>query len=552
MARKPRSPVVRVPPPRATKETPDQSIVTVPNAAGQGPSQDMQTSPPSGPTEPPAGNGMIPLSPDALKKWRDEVTRADRRRDVYKMAWDNNLKAYTPDYVNAGWGDEINPGKDFYQVEQKKAQLFFDTPEVVLVAPQAEKVDPQILELIADEQRKLNKELGREGINCKRLVDKVLFSVLCPAGEGCTKIGVTRITKPTPQPPDPVTGQVPLGPDGQPLTVEVPIFQELFWEYFSAMKMLKPASFHDTEWDKAPWLGVHFALPLPIAKRQFNLPDDFSTTSARDEKVFQIPGQNLEDSDDLVTGQEIWYKAAFYDDTVLHPQYFRQLVLVDGLDQPAVHRDSPYQFKDENGALTPDSLIGNPIHPLTIRDLSDQAFIPSDSMVSRPLIRELAKFRGQLIEHRDASIPVRFARESVVTPEVLAKIVRAPFGAVIPLPDDVFNTPGEPVKIMSPGAYSRDNFQSQEVIERDIEKMLAIGANQVGGKQQTGTTATETALIDRATGVRMKAERNRVEEWWIAGVRKLDALRQHFFDTPTQAMGRYGYEIKPDSGVHLD
>lgn len=540
------------PPPLATGETPDQTIASQPYESGQGPSQDVQTAPPSGPTEPPDEPGQLQLKPEDLTKWRDEVTRAQRRRQVYEAAWTANLKDYTPDYVSNTWGDEINPGKVFYQTEQKKAQLFFDTPEIVLSAPPGPAGDPKLQEAIAVEQAALNKELGRERINAKRLVDKVLFDLLCPAGEGCSKIGITRITKPMPMPPDPTTGQAPMGPDGQPQTVDVPIYQELFWERFSPMKMLKPAGFHDTEWDKAPWLGVEFALPLPLAKRQFNLPDDFSVTTAKDERIFKSPGNESDDASDLVTGQEIWLKAAFYDETVLHPQMFRQLVLVDGMDKPAVYRDSPYQFKDENGGLTPDSLIGNPIHPCTVRDLSDQAFIPSDTMVTRPLIRELAKFRTQLIEHRDASIPVRFCREGTITNEILSKIVRAPFGSIIPLPDEEYSKPGDPVKIMSPGAYSRDNFQSQEVIERDIEKQLALGGNQTGAKQQTGTTATETTLIDRATSIRMKAERNRVLEWFLAGVRKLDALRQHFQDQPSAAMGRYGYEIKPDSGVHVD
>ncbi len=546
-------PIVQAPPPPPGLETPDQTIQAQP--VSMEPSQDVQTMPPNGTaSDQQPANGQLPLDPEMLTQWRDEVTRAQRRRDVYKKSWEENLKDYTPDYANDNWGNEINPGKVFYQVEQKKAQLFFDTPEVILTPPQTPEVDPKLLDAVSVEQRALNTALGRDGINAKRLVDKVLFDLLCPAGEGCTKIGITRITSPQPQPPHAVTGQVPTGPDGQPATVDVPIFQELFWERFSPMKMLKPSGFHDTEWDKAPWLGVEFSLPLPLAKRQFNLPPDFHVVTSRDERRFKSPtgGDEQDGVQELVTGQEIWYKAAFYDETVLHPQFFRQLVLIDGMDQPAVHRDSPYQFKDPNGGLTKDSLIGNVIHPLTVRDLSDQAFIPSDTMVTRPLIRELSKFRTQLIEHRDASIPVRFAREGTITATTLAQIVRAPFGSIIPLPDEEYNKPGDPVKIMSPGAYSRDNFQSQDVIERDIERALAIGANQTGTKQQTGTTATETALIDRATTVRMKAERNRVMEWYVAGVRKLDALRQHFQDQPSMALGRYGYAIKPDSGQHLD
>jgi len=73
----------------------------------------------------------IPMTEEDQKKWKGDIDRANRRRQVFEPAWERNLKAYTPDPTNTKWGDEVNPGIDFYQTEQKKALLFFETPTVM-------------------------------------------------------------------------------------------------------------------------------------------------------------------------------------------------------------------------------------------------------------------------------------------------------------------------------------------------------------------------------------------------------------------------------------
>lgn len=505
----------------------------------------------------PAPNPMvtIPLTADELAKWKGDLTRANTRREVFEPSWKRNLESYSPDPTNEAWGTEVNPGVDFWQVEQKKDQLFFETPEVILTPE--DDTSPDAMQPIYAHQAKVNQRLGRKGLDAKRLMDKVLFSVLCTSGMGCTKLGVTRITKDVPLPHPSIPGQMQMGPDGQtPLTAPVPVYQKIFWEHFSEKKILIPTNFHDTEFDKAPWLGMKFTMPTRQAIREFGLPPDFKgKTSQSDDQVFSQPGVKTEESDeDQTTGSEVFYRAALYDDAVYHPDHLRQLVFVDGEDDPVVHRDCPYQTF-QGGQFQPDdpkNLIGNPIHIFTIRDLLDSAYVPSDCTITRPLVQELALFRTQLINHRDASTSIRLGKQSVFTPEILSKVVRGPFGSILVVPDEVLTGP-PPIQEVTHAVYSHENFQAQQIIEGDLNKVNALAANQAGAQQDTVRSATELTYVERNKDVRMQAERNRILAGFVGGVTKLDALMKRFETPPgQQPISGYTYDIKPDSGMHID
>lgn len=521
---------------------------------------------PNPPTDPGAATNpmvTIPLDADALKKWKGDLERANARRKVFEPTWERNLKAYTPDPTNTNWGDEVNPGIDFYQTEQKKALLFFETPSVILTPE--DDTPPDQLGGISAHQAKLNQRLGRKGLDAERLMDEVLFSVICPAGMGCVKVGVTRITKDVPllHPPDhpdpALAGQPQQDAQGQPITAPVPVYQKIFGEHFSEKKILIPTNFHSTQFEKAPWLAMKFTMPIRIATRQFTLTPDvvekLGKKTTADEQVFQLPGQKPDVSSDeeTCTGIECWYHAALYDDNVYHPDHLRQLVFLDGIDDPVVHRDSPYQtfengtFKDDD----PQNMPGFPIHIFTVRDLADSAYVPSDCTITRPLVNELSRFRTQLIENRDSGTSVRLCDEAVFTPEVLAKVVRAPWGAMIPIPN--LDQTRLPVVEVSHPVYSRENFTAQDVIERDLTKVNTISANQTGAQQETTHSATEIMTVQRNADVRMQKERNRILAGFIGFVQKVDALMKRFETPPgQQPISGYTYDIKPDSGMHVD
>jgi hypothetical protein len=512
----------------------------------------------------------LPMTTEQMGIWWARVERARARRDVVTEEWQKNINAYEgKPLATAPTSDWVNPNTDFADVEQKKAQLFFTTPEIHCIPQEPASTGQEATILI--KQAVLNDKLGPNGVDAKRVMDKTIFDVLCPAGWGATKIGYDVTTRPVTQSiPHPIPGMPPIEQ-----TIDVPVYEEWFWEHFSPKKLLVPDDYHDNVFDKAPWLGMEFSLPLIAAKRQFKLPDDFTSTSGEDPYIFEdAQGSGSSkvrpQSRDLVTGVEIWYRAADEDETVFHPELFRKLVLIDGLsDRPATHRDSPYQSLDAQGRLTADSMVGNPIHVLTIRDVTDSAYIRSDCSMTRDLVDQLSKFLTTQTKQRDTAIPMRLVDEGVITPDVMQKITNGDYGSFIPIPEGRLEPP--PIVEIARAQYPRENFEGQARIERQLAKTLALDSNQSGATDATNRTATELTIVQNNASVRLKGERNRVIQFFLAGVRKFDSLLQRFAtDTSVVQIvgpdgakefkawnrltiaGRWAYDIKPDSGNDLD
>ena len=76
----------------------------------------------------------------------------------------------------------------------------------------------------------------------------------------------------------------------------------------------------------------------------------------------------------MCSGVKLWYRASLRDPSVTHPLVIREMVLIDGMDQPVVHKPLACQTIGPDGRLTPDSMIGYPLHPLALRDLTDSPY----------------------------------------------------------------------------------------------------------------------------------------------------------------------------------
>src|SRR5262245_60240 len=87
------------------------------------------------PPEAPQQPTNIPLPPSAdLKFWRGEIERSDNCDKSYQTQWQDNINWYRGESPDAAMAttDFVNVNVDFYQVEQKEAQLFYETPELQL------------------------------------------------------------------------------------------------------------------------------------------------------------------------------------------------------------------------------------------------------------------------------------------------------------------------------------------------------------------------------------------------------------------------------------
>lgn len=455
---------------------------------------------------------VLPLPSDALEQWQGDLAKARQVRKSLAKWWEANLKVYAPSPSDdpMGYGTTLNTNRDFTLVERKKADLFYQRPDVSAVASPLLEGHEALLEA---DTTILNEKLGLDGVHAKALVHQLLFDVLCPAGTGWSVMGYESVTIPT-ETVDPMTGQ--------PMMAPVPIFEDCYWRYLSPWQALVPRGFKSTQWDDAPWLGYDFEVPVRVAKRKGWVPDDYRGGPPSPELAFDT-GLGHAPDESVAKGSLIWYKSALYRDDIVHPQHLTLLILMDGIDQPAEHKDSPYQTITPKGNLSPDSLIGFPIHPLTIRTLTDSAQVPSDCTISRPIVNELNKFRGQMIEQREANILRWQYNTDVMPPEAVTKMVKSPIGGMIGVPGDAYVGEGA-IKELPHGTYPRENFSFNDYLDNDLARTHGLDANQQGVSAQGDQTATEAQLQQGNANARLGLERGIVLDWYIRGVTKYAAI----------------------------
>lgn len=553
----------------------------------------------------------LPWTEKDLTFWRTEIKQArDKRKDVAEeFGWDDNLKRYKPKGKTAtgALNAEINNGADFRDVERKKAALLFEFPEIGLSVKQdreivpAGQVNPKPLmlsTLVGWHAKIVNEVLGPEHANAQHAARKALFNCLCPAGVGPVSVGyqVTMRTVKTQTPViDPLTGNpvmkpVPaleqagaaLGLMPQPMPeplmqeieVEVPIDERYFVSDFSPKALLIPASFRDTNFSKAPWLGKDFRKPLSQVRREYKLPANWTATADEAEKpYFEDQRTTMEDAagDPYVTGAEIFFRKQFRTSEEVHPDALVKLVLVDGHDTPVVYEDSPHQSFDESGALTLDSLKGFVDRPLTLRDLSDSAWIPSDSSMTAALTREGEKYRGQIIQSRDGNKQVIAFDSGKMDPTATDKIKNANGVIWVPLAEGALASGKESIMVqVAQPSLGREQYMGMDIIERDREMVLGIGANQSGVPSKGKRSATEIDSVQRNSEARFEQERQRVMGWVLDIASAIDVLilryggeklatyilgdvRGKLWAQYKSALyGCYSYDLKIDSGKYMD
>lgn len=533
----------------------------------------------------------LPLPADAgLSFWQEEVKRADAVAEPYHAEWQENIDWYTgksPDAKKAlGTNTEhVNVNVDFYQVEQKQAQLFFETPDLqlepkgtlMLVSQMPGQpgmpASPEQQQAIGQAHRALmNELLGADYADVlQRAIHPAIKDCLSVSGTGPVAIGYEPTLRDV-QPPQQLGNVLNLQQ-----AVSFPIHEEWYATRFSPKKFLRPADFHSTDWDRAPWLGMRFRMPLTVAKKTFPAlaaDPNFSGTTNRDEYVLNDTNKASDASGlKYCDGVVIWYRASVFDPMAAHPELFRELVIIDGLAVEARHRDSPHQEIDlKTGRLTADSMIGNPLHPLAIRFVPDSSFVPSDSQMTRPLVRELCQFRTDMVQERDSTRPRTLYDASKLPPEVVTKIENGSIGDLIAVEEGALAQGiGAIMAVVTQGTSPRQTFIANDYITRDIEKTLAIDASGAGSTDNQNESATKTAVVDRNRSVRLNHEQRQVLRWYLKLVDKFSALVCRYM-TPQLAVpyigsqqaqiwgmwdkkatsGRMAFTARPDSQIKLD
>jgi hypothetical protein len=474
-----------------------------------------------------------------MSEWKSRIDDAERVRRTWEPWWDANVAEYAPKASEnpESWAtSRVRTNRHFALVEQKKAQLFFRSPEVVctpspLMTAQADVVETH--------EQLVNAYLGvgRLGGSARRMVQEVLHDAVMATGIGVTKIGFStdKVPVKTWKPVlDPMTQQPAVGMDGAPIreeiTVEIPIFESWDWTRISPKSVLIPADFKSTTFDDAPWLGFRWREPRRVVARRFGLdPEAVPVASTTQETTTLTQDPEKAQSQEVASGVEIWYKAHIYRDDVRNPEVYYRLVFVDGIDEPVADAMSPYQTLDEQtGRLTPDSMRGNPIHILTLRTMPDSAYPPADTTISMGQQKELDRFREQQMRQRDANIPLRGYNSGLIPADLAEKLSKGQIGDWVAMPEDAMNPNAQAFMTVGLATYPRENMVFEDKLDNDMARAWALDANQGGTRTETARTATELQLIQTATNVRLDAERTEVLDWYIAGVVKFGTLIQRF------------------------
>jgi hypothetical protein len=501
----------------------------------------------------------IPLTPEQITIFKKEIDRARQLREEKIIEWqvEENVKRYAP---AAKTDSGVNVGVDFRDVERKGAALFYDTPHVsVLPGPEGH---PQAAVL---HQEVLNGLLSAQKMNAKATALKAIKNCLVTIQPAFTVIGYSPTTV---EVADPLT-QVPT-----PVTVH----DEVFWSHFSAQAGLLPVDFRDTDYDKSPWIGQEWKKPVSQVRREYGFPEDWQPAAGSDRRVtFGEHKDPAGSGDPPVGGVTLWYYAHRFDETVSHPEVIRILVFVDGYDeQPVKHENVPWQTLDPMGRLTPDSVRGYPIHPLTLRDFPDSAWVPADSSQTGPMTKEINAYLGQAKGKRESNRLILLVDVDQIDTDGIARIAdMKPLEhldlSIVPVKGDALARGADAVMKQVPTLdLGRETYLGLEIFEQKRDQILGISAPQGGVRDKSARTATEITTVQRNADARFEQERQRALEWWLAGVRKLSALVVKYGERcaeeilgPQRAqqwlqfrdqglLGRFTFEVAIDSGKYLD
>lgn len=580
-------------------------------------------------------NPLVPMqmSEEDQNAWEVRIQGAEARIDQRKEDWDVLLREYLPKVSASGVVEDVKVNAHFRNVHTKIGSLFYKSPDLILTAndpspaqnmapvpppmspmpgqPPPPPAHPRSMEeIIIVKQEVLNKTLGRDGIKANRLMDELLFDVLAWAGIGCCKIGYRCTMKTVKQPvmgPDPgfvptpgsllalnPAPQVPqVGPDGQMMTqdVKVPIFEEFYARRFSPKKLLANADLHSTRFDEdATWMGMKFFMAPDKAMKAFGLQEDDVNKAAEDTAIFQYAeDKSGNETIKLVEGVEIACKSAYFTDEV-HPQAMHQLIFIKGIKAPVVWRPHPDQefegpfMKDpmtgqpsqqpnkKVGQLTDDSLKIFPYRVLTIRDLADSCFPPSDSAFTNNQAKQLNTHRRQSVRLRDSATAKYLVDGSYLEDGDEDKIKNGTVGEFIVLKDGALAQGAD--KVVAPVVQahaSPDDYRLAQILKSDMDETLGISAVQSGQVNESVHSATEVRDVSNAIQARNEKERGRAADFYIDLARGIDSLLMRYADQDLYAeitgtdgaqkmmiwnhqkyKGPYLYDIAPDSQMQPD
>lgn len=507
----------------------------------------------------------------SVSRWKARIEESRKvTKDLAEGDWKTNVdhrrgKPFKEDSAQ----DRVSVPTDWSMTKAKEAHLFSQVPTVIL-EPVHQKYKP----VAAITQFELNDKLQKE-VKVDVAMEESLADMINAAGVAGVKVGylATFIDVEVPDqdvsdlPPeamsmletdkqldipeipeqiDPMSG-MPVSPHMPARSIKmVPAKKRVDCRFYanriSPSQLLWPKGFKGSDFDDAAWVGWSGSFTWAQALREFGETAE-RPKGLREEQKQKVVGQVAKDQslnsdteasrdDDnlMVSFTEVFYRAALEDPLETKLEKIRRIVLVDGIDEPVVDEDLEWQQWDE----ATESFVGIIKYPLrigTLTYISDMAVPPSDSEVGRPQVEEKYRSRTQMILQRDRAQPMRWANVNRVDPMVLANMMRGEFQQIIPVNGDGSNAVGETAR----ANYPKEDWQFDQVIDKDLMEAWQVGPNQQGGFNQSGRTAAEANIVQANFSTRQAKERGKVSKFFLGIAECVLGLMQLYYDGPKEA-----------------
>lgn len=498
---------------------------------------------------------MSYADPLSVESWRHRISVCKRERRTLVDAWEENVeyRRGKPFSVETD-DDRVNVNADWALVKSKHAQLWSQTPSVVLTAKRDE-----LKPLAPAFSRELNETLT--GANVGAAMDECVLDCINASGIGAMIVRYESRTEQVDVPAvDPVAAAaLQQGGRAVPTVKATRVTSKRFVaERFSPSDLLWPIEFDRSDWDQAPWLGRSGRMSWAEAKHAFALKDTDR------EKVCGGAERRQTLRDDEATGadiaadveyDEIFYWQHRFDPAAKYFTAIQRLVFVHGIDKPVV--DEPWNgqaFDPGTGQYFGARRL--PIRVLTLAYISDDAIPPSDSAIGRPQVNELIRTRTQMLLNRERSIPIRWHDVNRLDPLVAANLMRGTWQGSIPVQGNGTAAIGEVAR----AAYPRDDYQLDTIAKHDLQEQWSLGSSQMGVFASGERSATEANQIGAANAARIGYERSRVAAFFVGAAEVLAGLLALYGDLEGVPEGidrrslaqAFTFTIRPDSAVLRD
>jgi hypothetical protein len=531
---------------------------------------DMQTTQAAGQDQPQEVDPKVAAkSKKIVRMLKARVEKTERiRKDLIK-SW-----AYNVDYRRGKpFGQDsdeerVNVNIDWSMTKAKHAQLFSQVPTVYLT-PKQDQFKPAMSAF----GKELNNTLTTSRIGVA--MDEATIDAINASGFGAVIAGYDSMTEqkeipsinPTEVPPQLQAAllQGKLGGDAAMLPAQSVLSYRHYVTRISPSDFLWPLDFTGSDFDDADFVGRSGQMLWSEGKRRFKLADadksKVASTKGASDNLRQ-DYENQQSDDPTIDFKEIFYWAYRFDPECTSFDQINHLVLVDGLDDPAIHEPWSGQRLLENGKYA--GACKFPIRVLTLTYVSDDAIPPSDTAIGRPQVNEMIKSRSQIVMQRGRSLPIRWYDVNRLGVHVQDSLNRGTYQEFIPTNGAGDKAIGEVAR----ASYPQEDYGFDAIIKQDLQEQWQVGSNQMGMMNKGRRSAAEANITQQNFQTRVGYERARVADFFVGiaevmagilaitgdfqilGQNEIAAIDQTW--DRGQIAGEYVYWIRPDATVLLD